>query len=256
MPTDVTRGDYEPAFRAYIFQVRYLKELGETFEASNYNFKALVREIVKSDYYRAKNIDTVDAQRQLELQGIGTAVLLGPERLNRKIIATTGVEWRVNDRSQLLSDNAYFSLYGGLDYSSTTVRPTELNSVGAGIARRMSNEVACLATAADFAKPVGERLLFPQVEVTDVPGAADAQIRDNIAHLYWQVLGEKVDANGEDVDIAFSLFQDVYNDATANGNNLPGRCRSGDIQNDPNGTVRAWMAVVSFKLADQQFLFE
>ncbi len=255
IPKDATRGDYEASFRAYEVQIEYFKQLVSQFKATNYNFKLLVKELVKSEYFRAVNITSTDPNRQLELAQIGTAQLLGPERLHRKIIATTGISWTNGNRNVLLDSREFLFLYGGIDSRSITTRMTELNSVAASIARRMSNEVSCLATANDFSKPAAERLLFPSVEITDMP-TDEAKIRANIAHLYWQLLGEKVQSDDESVTIAYQLFSEVHTDYSAEGDALPNVCRSGEINNDPNSTVRSWMAVVSLLLSDYNYLYE
>ncbi len=256
LPKDATRGDYESSFRAYEVQIEFFKQLVAKFVASNYNFKTLIKEIVKSEYFRAVNVTSDDPQRQLELSQIGTAQLLGPERLHRKIVATTGIAWKSGDRNVLLDSREFLFLYGGIDSRSITTRMTQLNSVAASIARRMSNEVSCLSTATDFTKPQAERLLFPNVELTDMPGD-EQKIRENIKHLYWQLLGERVETNDSSVNIAYQLFSNAHTDYSAEGGNgIPGRCRAGDINDDPNFTLRSWMAVVSLLLSDYNYLYE
>ncbi len=257
LPTDATRPDYEAAFRAYEVQYQYFKQLGEKFVAADYDFKALIKEIVKSPYYRAYNARSVSPKRQAELAEIGTARLLTPEMLHRKIIATTGTSWRANNRDVLMDTREFKLLYGGIDSISITSRMKALNPLAASIARRMSNEVSCQATATDFARPMGERVMFPNVTMDDTPDTNDAAVRANIKHLHWQLLGEKLEDNDPELQRAYDLFRDVWQDGNNNDyGDLPGACRADGVDSDPNYTVRAWMAVVSYMLSSYKFLHE
>lgn len=254
LPTDATRADYEAAFRAYEVQYEFFKQLGITFVDSGYNYKTLIKEIVKSPFYRAYNAGNVTPKRQSELNDLGTSRFLSPEMLNRKIQATTGITWENNGRNVLLSTNEFHLLYGGIDSISVTQRMQDPNALAASIARRMSNEVSCVATPTDFNRPQGERLLFPSVD----PGNTDAAaVRTNIAHLYWHLLGEAYDTSDPEVERAYTLFSDLQQDYANNqGGQLPGACRVDGMQDDQDGTIRAWMGVVSYMLADFRFLYE
>lgn len=257
-PTDPSLASYESEFHAYEVQYEFFKQIGKNFVESNYNFKTLIKEIIKSPYYRAQNArEDISSNRQLELKSMGTARLLTPEQLNRKIIATTGRAWVVNNRNVLLDRREFNLLYGGIDSFSITKRMDALNSVASSIARRMSNEVSCLTTANDFGRPVEERLMFPHVELTDTPDSNASAIRANIKHLYWQLLGEKVDDNDPELDRAYQLFAAVWQDGQENSyGDLPGMCRANGVDSDDNYTVRSWMAVVSYMLSSYDFLYE
>jgi hypothetical protein len=146
-------------------------------------------------------------------------------------------------------------LYGGIDSVSITTRMTEPNALAASIARRMSNEVSCRATPTDFTRANGERILFPNVE----PGATDdATVRNGVKHLYWQLLGEKYEDNDPEMDRAVALWKDIQQDGSNGnyGNQLPGSCRVDGLSDDPDYTIRSWMAVVSYMLSDYGYLYE
>ncbi|MEZ4460634.1 MAG: DUF1592 domain-containing protein [bacterium] len=114
-PLDPSQASYESEFHAYEVQYEFFKQTGKRFVESNYNFKTLIKEIINSPYYRALDArDDISPMRQLELKSMGTARLLTPEQLNRKIIATTGRAWVANNRNVLL-DNEFNLLYGGID---------------------------------------------------------------------------------------------------------------------------------------------
>ena len=110
----------------------------------------------------------------------------------------------------------------------------------------------------DFIKPTTERLLFPDVEVADTPASNPAAIRANIVHLYFQLLGEKLEDSDPEVERAYALFNDVYNDGNNNdyGGRLPGSCRTDGLEDDPDYTMRSWMAVVSYMLSDFRYIYE
>jgi len=258
LPTDATRSDYEAAFRAYEVQYEFFKQVGKKFVDSNFNLKTLIKEIVKSPYYRAYNTTEVAPERQLELADLGTAHLLTPEQLHRKIAATTGVTWTDNGRDMLLDTREFKLLYGGIDSQSITDRMKDPNALASSIARRMSNDVACLATANDFSKPEDQRLLFPDVSLDDTPQSNEQAIRENIKHLHWQLLGEKLEDGDPELEATYNLFNDVWQDGQNNdyGNGLPGRCQADGVDNDPNYTVRSWMAVMSYMLSSYRFLYE
>ncbi len=257
-PLDPSVASYESEFHAYEVQYEFFKQTGKRFVESNYNFKTLIKEIVKSAYYRGRDArEDISANRQLELKSMGTARLLTPEQLNRKIIATTGAEWIVNGRNVLIDRREFNLLYGGIDSFSITQRMESLNSVASSIARRMSNEQSCLATANDFGRATEERLMFPKVELSDTPESNPTAIRENIKHLYWQLLGEKLEDNDPEIQRSFQLFADVWQDGQDNDyGNLPGMCRANGVDSDNGYTVRSWMAVVSYMLSSYEFLYE
>lgn len=258
-PTDPTVASYEAEFHAYEVQYEFFKQIGKRFVESNYNFKVLLKEIIKSPYYRALNVDPdISQRRQMELKSIGTARLLSPEQLHRKIESVTGVTWTVNNRDVLLHEREFKFLYGGIDSRSITQRMEDPNALSSSIARRMSNEVACLAGPRDFGRDEGERLLFPYVSDEDTPDSNENAVRENIKHLHWQILGEKLEDSDPELQRTYELFSDLHNDYT-NGDyeeRLPGMCRNNGVENDPNGTIRAWMGVVSYLMTTYTFLYE
>src|SRR5690606_7060078 len=96
-PFDASMPGYEEALKAFEVQDRVIKKIAQKFADSNYNLKVVFREIIKTDYFRAKNVrGELDESRALELAQLGTAQYLPPEQLNRKIEAVTGYPWRRN----------------------------------------------------------------------------------------------------------------------------------------------------------------
>jgi hypothetical protein len=132
------------------------------------------------------------------------------------------------------------------------------------IQRGLSNDVACRHVAADFARPAGERLLFPGIEPDQAPGASaegDATIRRAIVHLHQRILGRYDAVDSAAVGRTFALFRDIVADAAARTGvdpreNYP--CRQGQAApgDDPHYTIRAWRGVVTYLLRRSEFLYE
>jgi hypothetical protein len=266
----------DPALeRAYNVQQQILRTIQRRFIDSGYNFKVLVREIVLSPYFRAKNATPLTPEMETELSTFGTARLLTPELLSRKIEATTGVRWRANpNRRDYLLDQ-YRIFYGGIDSDLVTKRVTEPNGVMASLAQRMAYEVACSAVPYDFSKPARERLLFPNIDRSTALSEASDQVREAVRHLHDQLLGEDLAGSDEEVAATLVVLMEAYSlgrEGLANGSvpeELADPCRlfndrmTGDslpqerhINRDTEYTVRAWMAAVSYLLSDYRYLYE
>jgi hypothetical protein len=259
--------------RAYSLQQQILRTIQSRFIASNYNFKLLVLEIVLTPYFRAKNASAMTAEEELELSTFGTARLLTPEHLTRKIEATTGVRWRERpDRRDFLLDQ-YRIFYGGIDSDLVTKRVTDPNGVMASLAQRMAYEVACSAVPYDFSKSPNERLLFPTVDANTGLSETSEQVRETVRHLHSRLLGENV--SEEELNATLGVLMEAKSlgsQGLADGSvseELADQCRlnrdritgtqlpdNRRINRDPDYNIRAWMAAVSYLLADYRFLYE
>jgi len=259
--------------RAYNLQQQILRTIQRRFIDSNHNFKLLVREIVLSPYFRAKNSAPMTAEMEMELSTFGTARLLTPEHLSRKIEATTGVRWRQRPgRPDYLLDQ-YRIFYGGIDSDLVTQRVTEPNGVMASLAQRMAYEVACSAVPYDFSKPPNDRMLFPYIDRDTPLSESSNQVQDNVRHLHAHLLGE--DVSDEEMSATIGVLMEAYGlgrQGLSDGSvseELVDQCRLNRDRNtdellpqerrinrDSEYTVRAWMAAVSYLLADYRYLYE
>jgi hypothetical protein len=287
-PSDVNDQHYLAKIRAYDVQTKVFREIADKFVADGYNLKSVVKEIIKSPYYRAANASGLTPEREAQLAEVGTGRLLTPEQLHRKIESITGQPWRQpNGRDYLLSQNEYLIFYGGINHDDVTQRITEPNGIMANVAARMANEMACWTVAADFTKDPADRRMFPFVEIgfqpEDVNGFevsdAASAIKANIQYLHQHLLGEFVDLNHPEILRTYELYLDVWRDGRSKvgqpieeggySQGLPGACQavndywSGQplpperqIVTDEIYTIRAWMAVISYLLADYRFLHE
>jgi hypothetical protein len=217
-----------------------------------------------------------------ELVAFGTGQFLTPELLSRKIAATTGIHWyRSYERvEKLISD--YNLLYGGIDSNSITKRLRAPNGIMSNIALRMASEMSCMVTAYDFSRPKADRRLFPHVETSfrpiddngyEVP-QAQAAIKRNIQALHERLLGEELVDGDPELERTYLLFLETFRELRATNNtSLTYSCQarwdrdkgpsdgwdlpaSRIIDRDSDYTIRSWMAVMTYLLADWKFLHE
>ncbi len=186
--------------------------------------------------------------------------MLSPEQVERKVAAIFGKSWGKLTRP----DDKLDILYGGIDSKEITERASDPSGVMGAIQRILSNEVACKQTALDFARPPAERRLFPHVEPDVLPGRspeAEAKIRRTIVHLHGLVLGRDETAESAEIERTYRLFAGIITDAQERGKFEElevYHCRAeGEKRvDDPQYTIRAWRAVVTYLLRQPEFLYE
>jgi len=252
---------YSAKRRAYSEQRALIEKIAARFAKGGFNFKAMLKDWIASDFYRADGLATAatDPQRRAELDDIGIARLLAPEQLERKIAVIFGKEWgRLHSH-----DGGLGMLYGGIDSKEVTERATDPSGAMGAIMRTLSNDIACRNTALDFSRAPENRIFFRDIEPDVLPGSpdADAKIRRTIAHLHSRVLGHDDKPDSPEVTRTFALFADIVRDASERKRKDAEEnynCRQG-LEHpvpDPNYTVRAWRAVLTFLLRQEEFLYE
>ncbi len=276
---EVDDESFEQKLAAWESQDALFRSIADVFTASNYNLRVAFKGVILSPYFRGKNITGApSADRQQELSVIGTGKLSTPEGLARKIEAVTGLAWSKSQSGyqvhQLTTD--YRILYGGIDSDDVTLRLSVPNGVMANVSWRMANEVSCKTTAWDLSlAKASDRLLFPYVTVEDTPESNAAAIKKNIQYLHAHVLGEALELGDPEIERTYKLFVDTYNEGKAKlasdelSENLSTACRARNnpytgqelpsaerLEQDPDYTVRAWNAVITYLLSDFQFLYE
>ena len=264
-PMDIDDPHFTPKRRAYLELRREIRRIADRFARGGFNLKSVFKDLVASPFYRADGLADPSttaggasaASRRAELEDVGVVHLLTPEQLERKITAVFGIRWgRLGGDARIL--------YGGIDSKAVTERMTEPSGAMGALQRIMANDVACKTVPADFALEPGRRRLFPGLSPDDVPGApeADLKIRRAIVHLHAHVLGREQAVDHPDVDRTFRLFAGILEDAKAQ-KGLDRResysCRAGKEEkrsDDPHYTLRAWRAVVTYLLRQDDFLYE
>ncbi|HEY1192517.1 MAG TPA: DUF1549 domain-containing protein [Gemmata sp.] len=257
-PKDISDPLYSARVRAYATQRKEVERIASQLAKTGFNLKVAFKEWIASDFYRADGLATAakDPKRRAELEDVGLVRMLAPEQLERKIAAVFGARW---DRLQ----GEMATLYGAIDSKETTDRPADPSGAMGAIQRIMSNDVACKNVARDFARPANERVLFPGIEPSAVPGtsgATDTQIRGAIVYLHRRILGRDDAPTSAEVERTFKLFAAVIADAkSAKGvekREAYGCRQGGALADDPLYTVRAWRAVVTYLLRRSEFLYE
>jgi hypothetical protein len=257
-PKDLDDPLFAAKNRAYREQRQETERIAADFAKANFNLKSAFKAWAVSDFYRADGVTTAanNPQRQAELDDIGLVRMLAPEQIERKTGAVFGEPWgRLKDQLAML--------YGGIDSKEVTERAADPSGAMGAIQRIMSNDVACKNVARDFARPIGERRLFPGIEPTVVPGSspeAEAQIRKAIVHLHELILGRYDAPQSAEIDRTYQLFAGIVSDA--HGQKLDNReaysCRqtTPPPPADPEYTIRAWRGVVTYLLRRPEFLYE
>ncbi|HEU4412654.1 MAG TPA: hypothetical protein VFS43_45845 [Polyangiaceae bacterium] len=282
-PTDAADPLYAQRVEAWAAQDATFRAVADAFVADDLNIKTVFKRLVASPYFRAAaGPEGADERARAALAGLGAGQLLTPEQLDRKIGAVVGYKWSkgADGRDPWLRTDFYMP-YGGHDSDQVTARTTNPNGVIANVGLRMANEVACRHTAFDFTRPKPERKFFPEVERDVVPEAAGNPvpgnielIKKNLVHLHQRVLGERLAADDPEIERSYQLFLETWREASAyegDAQNLPFSCRArwtspdttaqedelpeGErIEKDEDGTLHAWMAVMSYLFSDYKFL--
>jgi hypothetical protein len=257
-PKDLDDPLYPARLRAYLEQHRVVEAIASRFAKDGFNLKTVFKDWIATDFYRADGLATAakDPKRRAELEDIGLVRLLSPEQVERKLTAVFGQRW-----GKLQGELA--TLYGGIDSKEVTDRATDPSGAMGAIQRLFSNDVACKHVLRDFARPAKERVLFPGIEPDVLPGASpegDKKIREAIVHLRAKILGRNNAPDSAEVERTFKLFTAIIKDAKENKveKREAYACRH-DVPNapdDPNYTIRAWRAVVTYLLRRHEFLYE
>jgi hypothetical protein len=259
-PLDIDDPLFTPKRRAYQEQRREIREIASRFTASGFNLKTVFKAWAASPFYRVDGLAEAARHpaRRAELDDIGIARMLTPEQLERKVLAVFGQKWGRLDSEE------YRILYGGIDSKAVTERMTDPSGAMGAIQRIMSNDVACKNVALDFSRPPADRRLFPAIEPDVLPDGtmeAENRIRRAVVHLHLRVLGQSRTSDHPEVDRTFRLFKMVLEDARAQkgiGKQESYFCGAGkeNKREDPHYTIRAWRAVVTFLLRQDDFLYE
>ncbi len=279
------------ALAAWEAEDAFLHQLAQAFVADGFEFRTLVRLIVKSPWYRASDASPTTSPALSARLGLGK--MLTPEQLDRKIEAITGTHWggwsNLTTRTRELRSR-YTIFMGGIDSFAVTTRLDDTNPVVANVAERMANEVSCRVVGWDFTRPSASRSLFPKVELATLPPTGEAQLRENLVHLIDRFWGEHVSVSDPEVDALLTLFTQsqallttknaspdygclglwdrasaqLYPCGTQGQPDYNPSCyfydtmlpASRQISSDPDHTLGAWMAVITTMLADPRFLFD
>ena len=158
---------------------------------------------------------------------MGSARVLPPEALDRKIIATTGIQWMRGESPALLDPDNYKFFFGGIDSINVTTRLTELNAVMNNIADRMANEIACQATAARHGPGRPVSVFSSRTWSRATPAKPRfARTSRTSTNTYWE---RRLPEGDPELERTYQVFLAVLEDGTEkmeSGEYGPGTCRT------------------------------
>lgn len=257
-PEDIDDPLFGGKRRAWMAQRRMINDIAVRFAASGFNLKTAFKAMIATEFYRTNGLATIveHPQRRAELDDVGIVRLLSPEQLERRIHAIFGKRWGRLDGEMKI-------LYGGIDSITVTERNADPSGAMGAIQRIMANDVACYHVARDFRLEASQRLLFPGIEPTVLPGndMSDSQIRHAIVDLHQRLLGQDLPSDHPEIDRTFQLFTGILADANAEGNFEPRETyfcggREEFRAEDPHYALRAWRGVITYLLRQHEFLYE
>ncbi len=268
-------------------QTQILDAIAEDMVANNWNVKTAVKGIVMSAYFRAASAEASSVADD----DTGSVRLMSPEQLQRKIKSVTGREW-----SDLNNGNnrELFGGMDSDDVTTRMTDPNGIMvAMQQKMAIQMACASTAQDFMRKRSPELNERLMFPYVSMETQPEDGEgftnasnvAAIKKNIQYLHWRFLGEEISVEGEEATATYNLFYQVWksgNDLLAadaldnelydprpttdlsscRGERLPDTNEyiawndPRRINSDPNYTVRAWMAVLTYLMSDYRFIFE
>ncbi len=283
-PSDVSAEGHLVKYLAFRIQQIEIQRLRREFAVGqNLRLRPLVKSIIKGPFFRAVGAPELAAETSeaLAMAGVGAGTLLTPEQLARKLENVTGLTYTSGltptGRDMFRNFREYRLMFGGTDWDSTPQRYREPNPIAVRIAMRTGNEVACLAVPQDFSiKDPGARKLFKNVTPQTLPeGGGDVLIKKEIRRLHRLLLNEDLPEGHAELEETYRLWTGARSASIAAkaGTRVPTRCRAAAsftpdprapypdaahdlIDEDPNHTVRAWMAVVAYLMSDARFFLQ
>ena len=182
-PVDAEAVDAGQHIRAFNAQQALISQLAADFQASDFDLKSLLADMVMSPWYRHSTLsDPADLEtRQVELATVGRGKLLTPEELDRKNRAVFGRSWRqwgdgtnphaIGLETAFVGQWApYTTFYGGIDGAVVTKRNRNLTPLMSNVAESMAIDLSCQVVIEDFNRPRSERQVFRRVDRDTVPG--------------------------------------------------------------------------------------
>lgn len=183
------------------------------FEADGMRIKALVRDLVSTDYYKAGAIHDPALDEK-----VATVKTVSPSQLASIIEGITGYRWTFSGRDGLTTNDLGLPvLAGGVDSSAVTV-PSYEPGVGLMFVVERLAQAAALSVAAADLDPArtGTARLFQYVTIEDTPESAPDAFEAQIRHLYLAVTGRPLSDDATEPAALVTLWKELYsNEASA-----------------------------------------
>ncbi len=250
------------------------------FKSNNQNIKIIVKELIKTKYFRAEGI--TDSSNFEAHANTGTVRLLSIPALNKKLKSLLGTEWvnfyttRYENKLLPLAE-----LYSNPD-TSENGEVTVATASNVAIQRKLALDMSCNIVPREFFfENIDDRLLMKKVSKTQVPTNSDGSkniegesaIIANIQHLHMHLFGEKLNASHPEIQKIYKLWVDTW----TSGNNLIKQdttltalpctvtyhpttqvalSTNQRLLTDPNYVIRSWIMVMTYLLSDYRIYYE
>ncbi len=254
-PQDTSAANYAQQLRAFEAQDALLESAAQAFVDADFNLKALLVALIDSELYRASSIsEALTPQESNQLADIGFGHLATPAELNAKSLALTASP--IFDESE----DGFGLTFGGFDGGKQQLDAiTEITPTVLGALEISTNSQICQndkIVVRDIAKSPQNRLLLPKVDISTTPGGdGTAAIKANIQYLFSHLLAKELPLNDPEIEAAYGLFVDIYNNDIPFEGNVAPRCESGQgISAAIKPQLRAWQAVLAYLLNDFEFI--
>lgn len=179
-----------------------------TFEQTGLNIRSLVREIVRSDNYKAKRVSGDDALANR----LATVKMASPSQLANVIEQSTGYRWTFRGADGL-SDNVrgLAVLAGGID-SRTVKTPAASPSLGLSLVQERLAQAAGYAVASHDLDPkrTDDARLLTFVTANDRPETNRAAFQAQIETLYRKITGIPLETGAQEPEELMALWDNVY----------------------------------------------
>lgn len=178
------------------------------FEQSGLNLKALVRDIVRSDNYKAARISGDDALADR----VATVKMASPSQLANVIEQSTGYRWTFNGADGLAENVRGLSvLAGGID-SKTVKIPAASPSLGLSLVQERLAQAAGYAVASHDLDPkrTDEARLLTFVTANDRPETNQDAFKAQIETLYRKITGIPLQQGATEPQELMTLWTNVY----------------------------------------------
>ena len=255
-PVNPDAPGYAEALAAYETQNAVLKDVADQFKDSGYKVKDLLVALVTSDLFRAQAFDGAETD-VAALEGAPSGRLLGPAEVDARGAATIG---------EKIFNGAYSSyglLYGGFDGGKETADANSaMTPIMLSAAENRTQEALCNRSVVrkDIRLPISDRQLFPIAGDNDLPIVTEAdgeamieRIKRNIRHLHQHLLGEDLAMDDPEIERAYALFKEVFENPAAADEGETILCES---RNGSTPVRRAWSAVLAYLMVDSRYLLD
>lgn len=203
-----------------------LTDLRDVFIGSGLTIRPVLAAVVDTDDYRA-GVRQGGAPANTKM--------LSPELLASVIEDLTGFRFTYYGYDMMTTDTyGLRTLAGGVDGEFVTSPAEEATATMLLVHERLAEAAAWYVLEQDKADLENARL-FTEVSFTETPSSDPDAMVAQVQALHWRLFGDRIDADGQEVEANLELWQDLY---------------------EAEGSVPdAWAGLLSVLLRDPDFLY-